>query len=216
MPRRQYGLGVAVFALLIATLSFIGFLMIRNVDQANTIHAKDALIQQLSESNDALRDQLLEADLQPVAPPAEEIADAYPAATSGPPGEKGERGFAGQNATPDMVSLAVELYCAVHNDCTGEPGAAGPPGAVGTQGPPGESIQGPPGDTITGPPGADGAPGAPGADGAPGAPGADGAAGQPPVSWTYSALGMDYRCDRVPDFDPSAPRYTCDIVPPIE
>jgi hypothetical protein len=33
--------------------------------------------------------------------------------------------------------------------------------------------------------------------------------GQPPLGWTYRDHGVEYRCDRVPDFDASAPRYHC-------
>jgi hypothetical protein len=39
-----------------------------------------------------------------------------------------------------------------------------------------------------------------------------GPAGEPPLGWRYTDQGVEYRCDRVPDFDPTAPRYVCDVV----
>lgn len=101
----------------------------------------------------------------------------------------------------------------------GPPGPPGPPGASGkpaptitpSPGPSGASgAPGEPGATVTGPPGPPGADGADGQDGKDGTDGRDGTNGQPPSSWTFTYAGTTYTCRRADDFDPDAPRYTCD------
>lgn len=108
----------------------------------------------------------------------------------------------------------------------GDPGAPGPtltpsPGATGPSGPPGRDGAD---STVPGPSGSPGQPGSdstipgpsgpPGQNGRDGTDGTDGQDGEPPASWTWTYAGVTYTCRRVDDFDPDAPRYTCDAPEP--
>lgn len=57
-------------------------------------------------------------------------------------GPQGPEGDPGRAPTQEEIAAAVADYCAAHNDCKGEPGAAGAPGKNGQDG---KSIQGPQG-----------------------------------------------------------------------
>lgn len=119
-------------------------------------------------------------------------------------------------ATTRALSLAeqVRTACLAGGSTAAELGNAcqqaslvvatpGPRGLAGMPGPPGAT--GPPGITgPTGPPGRDGKDGPAGPQGPAGRPGA------PPVDWTISnADGSTTICQRVHDFRPVQPRYSC-------
>lgn len=136
-----------------------------------------------------LRTQLKSEGKTPVAPdPTAAVNDlpdraAVPVPIPGPKGDKGDPGKPGKPA-PTI---------------TPSPGKSGEPGSPGQ-----------PGSDATGAPGQNGKDGANGADGQPGRDGTDGQNGQPPAGWTYTdPQGVTYDCERVADFDPDAPRYSC-------
>ena len=130
----------------------------------------------------------------------------------GPQGERGPTGPAGQTVMGPRGLTGP----------SGPPGPAGrdgkpgKDGAVGLQGVPG--LKGDPGATVTGPPGAKGEPGADGKDGQDGKdgsagpkgeqgdPGPRGETGPAPSGWTFTYLGLPYRC--TPD-EAGSTSYTC-------
>lgn len=197
VPRRQYGLATVVGLAIVALIAVLIYLMAANLDAQTTIKAKDATIAKLSAANDALRDQLIAADLTPVAPSADDIVPEP--GEPGADGAEGPQGPAGRPPTAAEIDDALLDYCVTHDDCAGPVGAQGPPGPAGTPGEPGVGIEGPPGPT-----------GATGETGATGAPGAD---GQPPVSWTWTVGPLTYSCVRSDPFNPGAPTYVCDAQP---
>lgn len=98
-------------------------------------------------------------------------------APSGPPGEQGERGPPGR-------------------DAEGNPGPPGDPGDPGPSGPTGEA--GDPGET--------GPEGPPGETGPSGPEGERGPEGPPPSGWTFTHLGITYRCEPVEE---DSTEYQC-------
>ena len=110
----------------------------------------------------------------------------------GPAGEQGMTGAQGVRGPPGIDGI------------DGDTGATGAAGADGAPGPAGE--KGATGDT--GPQGPQGEKGDTGAIGPQGPAGAD---GEPPVSWVVYGPNDQVieRCERVADFDPDAPQYTC-------
>lgn len=136
----------------------------------------------LSAALDAQRKQAVDAGLDPVAPPAEDVRDAGEPGIPGRPGARGRDGADGSDGQP------------------GSPGSPGPAGGSGQPGSPGTPGQ--PGDS-----GQDGGAGEQGPAGPPGPAGQDGA---PPASWTYrDQLGFPHTCTRSGGPD-TAPTYTCD------
>ncbi|HET6636442.1 MAG TPA: collagen-like protein [Streptomyces sp.] len=139
-----------------------------------------------------LRAQITSDGATPSAPDPAKAVEDLPARAEVPvpiPGPQGPRGPKGEQ---------------------GEPGSPAPT-ITPSPGPPGPS--GPPGATVTGPPGP---PGQDGTDGKDGTDGRDGKDGQPPTSWTFTYQGTSYTCRRAADFDPQAPRYTCDPDEPAD
>ena len=164
------------------------------------------LSRQLAEANQA-RDQLA-AQVQGLG--AEPVA--------GPPGSRGDSGLAGPRGPRGKAGPPGEDAPTV-KPSPGPPGEAGKDGkdgrngrdstVPGPTGPPGD-----PGQNATGEPGPAGKDGKDGADGKDGSNGKDGDAGKPPTSWTFSYGGSDYTCRQADDFDPDAPRYTCETDQP--
>lgn len=107
-----------------------------------------------------------------VAPP--------PPAAAGSPGVAGQPGASGASGRPGVSGSP---------GASGTQGRAGVVGPSGAAGPPGQSVTGP-----TGPTGPTGASGPAGKDGTDGKAGADGKDGSPPSSWTFTYLGVTYRC----------------------
>jgi hypothetical protein len=110
------------------------------------------------------------------------------------------------NGGPTAAQLGDACRSAEHVAHHPVVGPAGRPGTTGAQGLPGATgPEGPPG-----PSGAAGSPGRDGEDGKAGRDGKDGHPGEPPAGWIVTnADGTTQTCTRVPNFDPSAPRYTC-------
>lgn len=153
---------------------------------------------------------------------------------TGPSGQAGPTGAAGQNATDAQVQAAVAEYLTLHPvaspridytqlrayvvtylaDHPAPSGASGTNGSNGTNGTNGKDGQNATDAQVASavsaylmanPP----SPGPTGATGPAGQNGSNGADGQPPVSWTYLLLGITYECDRTAPFDPAKPTYTC-------
>jgi hypothetical protein len=133
--------------------------------------------------------------------------------SAGPPGERGEPGPPGQTIVGPRGSPGP-------SGPPGRPGRDGKDGAVGPQGPAGVAgspgPRGEPGETVTGPPGPKGDKGADGGDGKDGPagpkgeqgdPGPRGEPGPPPTSWTFTHLGITYRCTPT---EPGSTTYTCE------
>lgn len=129
---------------------------------------------------------------------AQQIVREGPQGAQGIPGVQGPAGE--QGATGAQGPQGVQGIPGTDgvNGLPGKDGAVGPPGEPGQDGADGE--QGPPG-----PAGADGQ------DGSMGPAGPPGQDGEPPVSWVvYGTNGtVTERCQRVDDFNPAEPRYTC-------
>lgn len=132
-----------------------------NISQSITAHEQAALIAQLANNSDALRDQVKDAGDTPVAPSSDVVVED--SGSEGAPGVNGRDGSSGV----DGVNGA--------NGIDGLPGVAGPAGAPGEAG---ADFTTQPADGRPGIAGAPGPVGATGADSAvPGPAGADGAAG---------------------------------------
>lgn len=91
------------------------------------------------------------------------------------------------------------------DELRGDPGATGATGPAGPQGPDGDvGPSGPQG--VSGEPGIQGPQGESGATGAQGPPGPQGPA---PAAWTFTWLGIAYRCTPDAGTPADAPTYTC-------
>ncbi|MEU4916857.1 MULTISPECIES: collagen-like domain-containing protein [Streptomyces] len=154
-------------------------------------------------ARDALAEQVLQLGEKPVAgEPGDRGAPGRtvvgPAGAQGPPGPVGPPGLPGASITgpPGPVGPSSTVPGPAGQDAVGEAGPPGPAGSPGPAGPPGPAGQD-------------------GTDGTDGQAGADGRDGQPPTGWTYTdPQGTTYTCTRAPDFDPTAPRYTCTTTAP--
>lgn len=164
-----------------------------------------ALFFYVSAQINSLADQLrqAESDRQVLSTQVQQLGGIpRVSATPGPRGQPGVQGSAGpQGVTGARGPQGVP----------GTPGATGKPGPSGASGRPGvPGPQGSPGPTgpagASGQPGPAGERGPQGEKGPKGDPGARGETGPPPSSWTYTWLGVTYRC--TPD-TPGAATYTC-------
>ncbi|GAA3172390.1 hypothetical protein [Nonomuraea roseoviolacea] len=154
------------------------------------IHALGDRVRQAEDDRAVLSDQVEKLGGVPLVSPS--------------PGPRGERGAPGPTGTAGARGRDGE------DGRDGERGPTGPPGPAGPQGSPGP--KGDPGPAVTGPPGPRGEPGEPGADGQDGKDGRDGDPGPrgepgPPSSgWSFTYLGVTYRCTPA---DPGSATYTC-------
>lgn len=141
--------------------------------------ADSAAIAQLSNALNTTRSQLQQHGVTPKVPPPTEIIQGLAGAT----GAQGPQGIPGKDApTPNPTVIASIAAGMVHPS----PGPSGPPGP---QGQPGAN------STVPGPQGQ---------------PGKDGQPGQPPAGWTTkNPDGSTTTCQRVANFDPNNPWYTC-------
>jgi hypothetical protein len=167
------------------------------------IHALGEQLRKAEEDSHVLAEQVERMGGTPLVSPAPGPTGARgPDGLPGPQGEPGPTGPAGRDGAPGPTGKPGR---------DGSPGPTGPPGAQGSPGPKGE-----PGDTVTGPPGPkgdkgedgkDGTDGAPGPKGEQGDPGSRGEPGPPPASWTFTHLGITYRCTPT---EPESTTYTCE------
>lgn len=161
-----------------------------NVSLSSINSSQQAQIAQLSDNNDALRNQVLAQGETPVAPPASTVTGS-----PGDPGPAGPVGATGQNGrSVSSFACQTDSTWLVTYDDGSRQTIAGPCIGVGI-------------------PGINGTNGVNGTNGADGAAGAAGADGQPIVSWTWSWLGANYLCERDDPFDPASPTYHCTIHP---
>lgn len=175
--------------IVLGTLALAVILGISAVTQLQAYAQQDrvqnALITKQADTIRKLRDQITDLGKKPVAsaPSKSEIEKAIQ-------GAEGPAGPAGQNATDEQVSEAVQDYCVAHGGCIGIPGQTGAAGP----GPTSDQIAAAVSDFCAanggcvGPAGSNGADGADGADGAPGADGAAGPAG--PAGATYTPVSQ--------------------------
>lgn len=193
-PRRptRETVGWAAGVMLVLLVVGVALLALRTAEGANRQLAQDkaaesTAIGALSTALDQTRTQLQQHGVVPKAPPPSTIIQSVPGAQGavGPAGATGPQGVAGSPGPIGPTGPAGAV---------GKTGATGPTGATGQTGPAG----------VAGPAGPQGDPGPAGAQGP------AGASGQPPAGWTYTdATGATYDCERVSNFDPAAPRYTC-------
>jgi hypothetical protein len=160
------------------------------------IHALGEQLRQAQEDSHVLADQVERMGGTPLVSPAPGPTGARgPVGPTGPQGEPGPQGTAGSDGEPGPSGRPGK---------DGAPGPAGTPGAQGSPGPKGE-----PGETVTGPPGPRGEKGADGKDGHAGPKGEQGEPGPrgpAPTGWTFTHLGVTYRCEPDP---PGSTTYTC-------
>jgi uncharacterized membrane protein len=183
--------------LVLAAAGVIGVLVVFISVQ---IHAFGEQLRKAEEDSHVLAEQVERLGGTPLVSPA-----PIPAGERGPagqPGPQGEPGPSGPDGSPGPTGKPGK------DGTPGRPGPTGPPGVQGSPGPQGE-----PGDTVTGPPGPkgdkgeNGKDGTDGAKGASGDPGPRGEPGPPPTSWTFTHLGITYRCTPT---EPESTTYTCE------
>lgn len=175
-------------------------------------HRRDRQIDGLSTALAAQRRQASESGQTPVARAPDQVREHPERPTVKPqPGPTGPTGPAGLSIVGaridgcDLVLIREDGQEYPAGPVCGPVGSRGPSGSPGAAGSPGPS--GSPGadgqDGATGPQGPAGPPGKDGQDGA------DGQDGQPPSSWTWTYIGVTYRCTRDDGSPDSSPTYTC-------
>jgi uncharacterized membrane protein len=189
--------------LVLAAAGVIGVLVVFISMQ---IHALGEQLRKAEEDSHVLAEQVERLGGTPLVSPAPiPTGERGPAGQPGPRGEPGPSGPAGRDGSPGPAGKPGK------DGTPGRPGPTGPPGVQGSPGPQGE-----PGDTVTGPPGPKGGKGEDGKDGTDGAagpkgeqgdPGSRGEPGPPPSSWTFTHLGVTYRCTPT---EPESTTYTCE------